>query len=287
MIEFIDIPGILIRVITTTLWLALAALGLAVIFGMMGVINMAHGAMITVGAYVAFAITNMGFGLGIAFIVAPLVLAVIGLALERSIIHLLYDRPIDTILATWGMSLAIEEIIKLIFGTSSRTVGNPFPGSWDILGISAPRYRLFLSGVAVFVLILTYIIFQYTDFGVKSRAVIQDEQMASRLGVNVNKVYSITFMYGAALAGLAGAAMAPLISVDPRTGLLYLVQSFFVVIVGGTGQILAGTAGGSLIIGGSRTVFALGMTETLAYAMVFLIAIIVIRVRPNGLFGGN
>lgn len=284
MIEVSVVSGILVRVVTASLWLALAAIGLAVIFGMMGVINLAHGAMITLGAYVAYIATDAGLGLVVAFVAAPLVVAAISYVLERSVIKLLYERPLDTLLATWGFSLIIEELIKIVFGTSSRTVPNPFPGSWSFLGTSLPRYRLFLSMVAIAVIGITYVLFMYTEFGVKSRAVIQNKEMANRLGVDVDRMYTLTFMYGAALAGLAGAVMAPLVSVDPRTGLLYLVQSFFVVIIGGTGQILAGTVGGSAIVGGLRTVLSVVTTETLAFATVFFVAMIIIRIRPQGLF---
>jgi urea ABC transporter permease protein UrtB len=286
-IEISFVLGILVRVITASLWVALAAIGLAVIFGMMGVINLAHGALITLGAYVAYIVTDAGSSLAVAFVAAPIVVAAIGYVLERSVIRLLYERPLDTLLATWGFSLIIEELIKLILGTSSRTVPNPFPGSWQIIGTTVPRYRVFISLVAVAVICITYILFMYTEFGIKSRAVIQNKEMANRLGANVQRMYTLTFIYGAALAGLAGAVMAPLVSVDPRTGLLYLVQSFFVVIIGGTGQVLVGTVGGSGVVGGFRAVISAFTTETLAFATVFLVAMIIIRVRPQGLITKN
>ncbi len=271
------------RITTSLLWLALVALGLGIIFGIMGVINLAHGALLTAGAYVAWQVTTLGINLGIAMLLAFVVVAIIGFVIERSIIQFLYNRPLDTLLATWGLSLVIQEIIKVIFGTSSRTVYNPFPGSWDVLGATVPRYRVVISLISISVLLTTYILFMYTSFGVKSRAVIENEEMASRLGVNVSRVYTVTFMYGAGIAGLAGAAMAPLVSVEPQFGLLYLVQSFFVVIVGGTGHVLLGTLAGSTVIGGFRSLVSTFTAETIAFAVVFTIAMVIVRLKPNGI----
>lgn len=287
MSELAFVIEIAVRIVTSALWLALAALGLAIIFGVMGVINLAHGALLTIGAYMAWQVTSLGFNLAIGFVVAFVVVAVVGYVIEKSVIRFLYDRPLDTLLATWGFSLVIEELIKIVFGTRSRTVSNPFPGSWDVLGATIPRYRVVLSLIAIGALLFSYALFKYTKFGVKSRAVIQNEEMASQLGVNVNRIYTMTFMYGAGIAGLAGAAMAPMVSVEPQTGLLFLVQSFFVVIIGGTGHILLGTAGGAAIVGGLRSLISSFGPETFAFAAVFTIAMIIIRFRPRGLFGGR
>ncbi len=287
MIEVAFLVEISLRMLTSALWLALAALGLAIVFGVMGVINLAHGALITIGAYVAWQVTSIGFNLALGFVSAFVVVALVGLLIEKSVVRFLYDRPLDTLLATWGFSLVIEEVIKIVFGTRSRTVPNPFPGSWDVLGATVPRYRVALGIVALSALLISYVLFMYTKFGVKSRAVIQNKEMASRLGVNVDRVYTITFMYGAGMAGLAGAAMAPLVSVEPQTGLLYLVQSFFVVIIGGTGSILLGTLGGAAVVGGLRSLISSFSPETFAFAAVFTIAMIIVRVKPTGLFGDN
>lgn len=283
----LDIVAVASQIIFATSVLIIAALGLGITFGMMGVINLAHGALITVGAYTAFAITNAGLSLWVAFIIAPVVVALVGLIMEISVISRLYDRPLDTLLATWGFALVIQEVIKVIFGTSARSVPNPYSDPVVVLGSSLPKYRLFLTGLSIGVILVTYIGFQYTSFGLRSRAVIQDDQMANMLGTNVNRVYRATFMIGAALAGLAGAAVAPIVGVDPRTGIGYLVQSFFVVIVGGTGQLLAGTLSGSGLIGGSAALLSFESSQTFAQTIVFVFAIIVIRLRPQGIFRGQ
>lgn len=267
--------------------LIIAALGLAIIFGMMGVINLAHGALITVGAYVAYAVTAAGYSLLIAFILSPLIVGFIGFVMERSVIHRLYDRPLETLLATWGFSLVIQELIKVFFGTSARSVSNLYAGSIQFLGVTLPRYRLFLSALAGGLLLATFILFKYTNFGIKSRAVIQNAEMAEMLGTDVKFVYMTTFVIGSGLAGLAGTAMAPIIGANPRVGLGYLVQSFFVVIVGGTGQLLAGTLGGSVLIGGSAAGLSFYSSQTFAQTVVFALAIIVIRLKPEGMFGGK
>lgn len=283
----LDFASIISQTLFATSILIVAALGLAIIFGMMGVINLAHGALITVGAYVAYAVTNAGLSLWVAFVVAPLVVALVGLVMERTVINRLYERPVDTLLATWGFALVIQELIKVIFGTSAQSVPNPYSTPIQILGANLPKYRIFLVGLAVALLIVTYATFKYTDFGIKSRAVIQNDEMAGMLGTDVRFVYMVTFMIGAGLAGLAGAAVAPIVGADPRTGLGYLVQSFFVVIVGGTGQLLAGTLGGSGLIGGSAAALSFVSSQTFAQTVVFALAIVVIRLKPEGLFGGQ
>lgn len=283
----IDFASIISQTLFATSILVVAALGLAIIFGMMGVINLAHGALITAGAYVAYAVTNAGLSIWAAFFIAPVVVALVGLVMERTVINRLYDRPVDTLLATWGFALVIQELIKVIFGTSAQSVPNPYSAPVEILGANLPQYRIFLTALAIGLLVVTYATFKYTDFGVKSRAVIQNDEMAGLLGTDVRSIYMWTFMIGAGLAGLAGAAVAPIVGADPRTGLGYLVQSFFVVIVGGTGQLLAGTLGGAGLIGGSSAALSFVSSQTFAQTVVFALAIVVIRLKPEGLFGGT
>ncbi|WP_248895302.1 branched-chain amino acid ABC transporter permease [Haloplanus halobius] len=283
----IDFASIISQTLFATSILIVAALGLAIIFGMMGVINLAHGALITAGAYVAYAVTSAGLSIWAAFLIAPVVVALVGLVMERTVINRLYDRPVDTLLATWGFALVIQELIKVIFGTSAQSVPNPYSAPIEILGANLPRYRIFLTALAAALLVVTYATFKYTDFGVKSRAVIQNDEMAGLLGTDVRSIYMWTFMIGAGLAGLAGAAVAPIVGADPRTGLGYLVQSFFVVIVGGTGQLLAGTLGGAGLIGGSAAALSFVSSQTFAQTVVFALAIVVIRLKPEGLFGGT
>lgn len=267
--------------------LVITALGLAIIFGMMGVINLAHGALITVGAYVAYAVTQAGLGLWVAFLVSPIIVGLVGLVMEITVIKRLYDRPLDTLLATWGMALVIQELIKVIFGSSAQSISNPYSNPIDLFGAILPLYRIFLVGLAAVLVLATFAAFKYTDFGIKARAVIQNDEMASILGTDVDRIYRATFAIGAALAGLAGTAVAPIVGAGPRVGLDYLVRSFFVVIVGGTGELLAGTIGGAALIGGSSAVLSFFSSQTFAQTIVFVFAIIIIRLRPEGIFGGS
>jgi branched-chain amino acid transport system permease protein/urea transport system permease protein len=283
----VDVVTIAVQAVFGIALLSIAALGLAIIFGMMKVINLAHGAFILIGAYVAFLVTSSGYSLWLAFLVAPVVVGAVGLVVERTVIHRLYERPLDTLLATWGISLVIQELIRAIFGTSAQSVSNPLREPIVLFGASFSTYRVFLTFLAAALIGATYVLFKHTDFGIKSRAVIQNDEMANTLGTNVRRIYMYTFTYGAALAGIAGTAIAPILSVDPNTGLGYLVQSFFVVILGGTGSILAGTLGGSAVIGGAATTLSFVSSQTFAQTVVFAFVIVLIRLKPQGLFGGT
>ena len=264
--------------------LILIALGLAIIFGLMGVINMAHGELFTIGAYTLVAATNLGGGFWAGVLLAPVVGAAIGIVLERGVVQFLYTRPIETILATWGVSLILQQGIEFIFGTAPQAVPNPFPGAIDVFGIvDYPVYRLFIIVAGVVITAATFLVFLRTEFGLMARAVIQNREIAAALGINTARIYVTAFAIGASLAALAGALMAPLINVLPLMGVSFLARSFFVVIVGGAGS-LPGVVGGSVLIGGLETLFSTLWSITLAQALVLVIAIVIVRFRPTGLF---
>ncbi|MCC2627124.1 MAG: branched-chain amino acid transporter permease [Thermomicrobiales bacterium] len=265
--------------------LILVALGLAIIFGLMGVINMAHGELFTIGAYALVAVSNLG-GFWAGVLLAPVVGAVVGIALERGVVQFLYTRPIETILATWGISLILQQGIEFIFGTAPQAVPNPFPGAISVFGIvDYPVYRLFILMAGVVITAATFFVFLRTEFGLMARAVIQNREIAAAIGINTDRIYVVAFALGAALAALAGALMAPLINVLPLMGVSFLARSFFVVIVGGAGNLL-GVVGGSVLIGGLETLFSSLWSVTLAQALVLVIAIVIVRFRPTGLFAG-
>lgn len=268
-----------LNAVVATLVLALAAVGLAVIFGMMGVINLAHGAFIAIGAYVAWIATNAGsFWLGV--VVAPIVLGGLGYALEWAVIRRLYDRPLDTILATWGIALAIQEGLKLLFDTTSKNVPLPIQGRID-LGVTVyPTYRLFLIGAGAVILGAVFAMLFSSEFGIRLRAVIQDPTAASLLGLNEARLYRITFAFGAGLAGLAGAVLAPIATVTPEMGTTYLVDSFFAVIIGGSP---VGVVFGSAIVAGTENLLSFALSPVTAQAVVFVVAIVVVVIRPEGL----
>lgn len=277
------ILSVLVDATLITLVLALAAFGLAIIYGLIGVINMGHGAMLTLGAYFTWATTTAGVPFILAVILAALGVAIVGLLLEHIIIRHFYDKPFDTLLLTWAFFLIMTEVIKIVFGTDFRNVANPLPGAIDFGTIKIPAYR---GAIALFSLLLigaTAFVFYRTNLGIKIRALIQNREVASLLGLNVSRTYKFVFGIGSGIAGLAGGLISPMLSVDPYIGNVYLVRSFFVVIVGGVGQLLGGTLIGSFFIGGAETIFALFSKQVFAQSIVFLLAIVILRYRPAGI----
>lgn len=270
-----------------TMVLALAAFGLAIIYGLIGVINLGHGAMLTLGAYLTWAATTAGVPFFIAVFLAGLGVGLIGLVFEHLIVRHFYNRPFDTLLLTWGFFLVSTEIVKIVFGTDFRNVPGPFSGSIDIGIYALPAYRTFVAVLSGAIIAATAIVFFKTSLGIKIRALIQNREMASLLGLNIAATYKLVFGFGSFMAGLAGGLLAPMLSIDPYIGNVYLVRSFFVVIVGGVGQILAGTLLGSFFIGGAETIFALFSSQVVAQVAVFFIAIVILRFRPQGLVGGR
>jgi len=273
--------------ILITLVLALAAFGLAIIYGLIGVINMGHGAMLTLGAYFTWWLTQHGLPFVPGVLLAAAAVGAVGLLFEHFIIRHFYDRPFDTLLLTWAFFLVATEVIKIVFGTDFRNVASPFAGAVDLGIYRVPAYKTVIAGLSILVILGTAVVFFKTTLGIKIRAMIQNRDMASLLGLNIAAMYKLVFGFGAFMAGLAGGLIAPMFSVDPYMGNTFLVRSFFVVIVGGIGQLLAGTLFGSFAIGGLETVLALFSDQVVAQIAVFFIAVIVLRFRPQGVFSGR
>ena len=267
-----------------TLTLALAAFGLAIIYGLIGVINMGHGAMLTLGAYFTWAGIDIGIPFVLSVIIAGILVGIIGTLLEHLIIRHYYDSPFDTLLLTWAFFLVTTELIKISFGSDFRTVTNPYPGFIDIGFYKIPTYRTSISILTAIFITATGFVFLKTTTGIKIRALIQNQEVASLLGLNISLTYKMVFGFGCFMAGLAGGLVAPMLSVSPYMGDMYLVRSFFVVIVGGIGQILSGTIAGSFVIGGLETIVALFSDQVIAQVAVFLFAIIILRLRPQGIY---
>ncbi len=266
--------------------IALVAMGLVVVFGLMNVINMAHGELFLLGAYTLSITEMLGGSFWLGLLLAPLILALVGLAIEELVVRHVYHRFLDTILATWGLSIAIKQAVVLAFGPQSRTASPPFDFAVEIFGAPYPAYRLFVMAVSVAVIAGTFLLFFRTRFGLTARAVIANRRMASCLGIDTRRLDRLTFAFGAALAGLAGAVMAPLMSVDPQMGLGFLVPAFLAILVGGTGH-LAGVLAGSVLVGGTDTVIARLWSPVVAQIVVFTLAIVVIRLFPRGVVGGR
>jgi urea transport system permease protein len=267
--------------------LAIAAIGLAVIFGVAGVINMAHGQFIMVGAYTAAVVGQLGGNTFIAIPIAFIVVALLGLIVERGIIQWIYDRPLETLLATWGVGIILEVLMKVIFGPELYYVGAPkiLDGGLRIIGrLPYPYYRLFLIGMAIIMVLLTlYIIFR-TDFGLKVRAVRRNRAISGCLGINTAKIDMLIFMYGSGLAGVAGAVLAPIKSVSTTMGFSYAVGSYMVLVLGGVGNLL-GVPTGAFLIGEGETLLAYKYNSVIGQLLVFVAIVIAIRVFPRGIFG--
>ncbi len=274
--------GVVADAALITLVLALASLGLAIIFGLVGVINMGHGAMLTLGAYFTWKATTSGVPFVPAVLLAAVGVAVVGLALEHLVIRHFYDRPFETLLITWGFFLVSTELVKIVFGTDLRNVANPLPGALNLGVLEVPAYRTLIAGVSLALLAAAAAVLYRTTLGIKIRALMQNREVASLLGLDIGLTYKLVFVAGSFLAGLAGALISPMLSVDPYIGNVYLARSFFVVIVGGMGQLLGGTVVGSFLVGGSETVFSLFSSEAFAQTIVFALAIVVLRFRPRG-----
>jgi urea transport system permease protein len=264
--------------------LMLVSLGLAIIFGLMNVINMAHGEFLMLGAYGVLALTGAGLPFLAALLIAPFGVALIGLLAEELLIRRIYQRLLDTILATWGLSLVLRQAIVLIYGPGSYAVQAPDLGAVTLFGSPYPVYRLVVMAISLAAIAGTFLIFFRSRFGLEARAVIANRPMASALGVNTRMLDRFTFAFGAWLAGLAGAAMAPLISIDPQAGLGWLVPGFLAILAGGLGSV-AGPMAGAVGIGGLDSLTAALTSPVAAQVVVFVAAILVIRIFPNGLLG--
>ncbi|CAB3794556.1 ABC transporter permease subunit [Pararobbsia alpina] len=263
--------------------LALVSLGLAVMFGMMGIINLAHGEFLMFGAYVTLTLTRLHTPLWLAIPLAGLVVGVLGYAVERLLIRFLYGRLADSMLATWGLSLIMAQMTVLAFGPSTQGISTPL-GSLSIDGYSFSLYAFVLIGCAVLLMALVYLMFTRTRYGVMARAAVQNPGMAAAVGINPRKLNALNFAFGAALAGWAGGLLAPMVGVMPSMGEAYIARAFMTVIVGGPG-IITGTASSSLLLGGIENVVSYLSTPFFGQGALLIVAIIAVRLLPTGISG--
>ncbi len=265
--------------------LVLISLGLAIIFGMMRVINLAHGEFLMLGGYTVVIATNHGANLWFAMLIlAPVVVGVIGVIVERLLIRFLYGRMVDTLLATWGLSLLLIGLVTTIFGAQTSTTISAPLGPVQIGDYSSSGYELFLILVAVLLSIAVYACLRYTRLGLVARGTMQAADMAAALGVSTERIYMITFGLGAAVSGLAGALLAPITGVLPTIGATYIAKAFITVISGGA-AILAGTASASVLLGGINGIVAFGIGPTIGEVALLIAAIILLRLMPRGITG--
>ncbi len=269
--------------------LLLVALGLWIVYGTMGVINLAHGEFVMLGAYTAWVLQSVfQVGLFASLVVIFFVVAFLGWIMERGVIRYLYRRPLDTILATWGLGVITQQVVRLLAGGELRYVEMPslLAHSTTILGVELSVYRIFIFVVVAGLLALTWYLMQRTAIGMKLRAVLQDREVASCFGINADRIYALTFAYGAGLAGLAGALVSPLKSVSPEMGTTYVVDAFMVVVLGGV-ETLMGTVLSAFLLGELTGFIAYLQNDTVAKALVLVAIIVLIRFRPQGLFASQ
>ncbi len=264
-------------------FLVIASAGLAVIFGMMGVINLAHGEFIMCGAYVTAAASRAGLWLPLAMLAGALVAGLIGMLLERLVIRHLYHRPLDSIVATWGISLIATQGVLILFGSTMQGIGTPL-GSLQIGSLSYSIYRLILMLSAAALLISLYLLFYRTRYGVIARATIQKPSMARALGVNTPRIYTLTFGLGAALAGLAGGLYSPTMTLVPTMGSTFIVESFVTVVVGGA-DIFVGAAPAAALLAVVRTSLTAWYGQLFGQIGLLIAVIVFIRVLPGGVSG--
>jgi branched-chain amino acid transport system permease protein/urea transport system permease protein len=267
---------------TVSIILILISLGLSVIFGLMRILNTAHGEFVILGAYVVVGVTRGGgsFWLGVA--VAPVALALFGYLFQKSLLRFLYRNWTTAILVTWGASIIIRQVLQLSLGPRPWAVANPFPGSIELLDVQYPMYRIVIIAIGLALLAGIWWAVMRTTLGLQVRLAIQNREMAAALGIDTQRINAFAFVVGAALAGLAGALVSPLVPVGPLTGLHYLIDCFFVIILGGAGDLL-GTLAGGAVIGGGESILQIVTKPVIAEIMIYVVAIALLCLRPQGL----
>ncbi len=274
--------------------LLLAAIGLAITFGTMGVINMAHGEMVMLGAYTTFVVQELirvhapwmfGGSLFIAIPLAFLVAGAVGVAIERCVIRFLYGRPLETLLATWGLSLMLQQAVRTVFGANNREVGTPqwMSGALEIGGLALTYNRIAIVVFALIVFVVLLLVLRYTPLGLHVRAVTQNRRMAGSMGIPTSRIDALTFGLGSGVAGIAGVALSQIDNVSPNLGQSYIIDSFMVVVFGGVGN-LWGTLVGAMTLGIANKFLEPYAGAVLGKILLLVAIILFIQRRPRGLF---
>ena len=273
----------LLNLIYISATLALIALGLAMVFGLLGVMNMAHGEFVMLGAYSVYVVQLAGQHFLWAIPVAIVICVMVGWLMEWLVVRHLYSRPFDTLLATWGVAILIRKGVEVIFTRDYKSVNQVMPGTIDLLGVSYPAYRLLLVALIIVLFVALFAWYQKSKAGLKIRAMVQGPELAAAVGIDTARLSRVTFIIGVSTAGLAGVLLAPLVRVEPYIGLDYLMSSFFILIVGGLGT-LEGLLIGSTVIGGTDAIVSTVFDKTAGYMSVLLISILFLWLRPDGIF---
>jgi branched-chain amino acid transport system permease protein len=270
----------LLDIVTTAAILYAVAAGLLIVFGVMKIINFAHGGFLTIGGYSALIVTRLGWNPWWSLAFAVVIGVVCGAIVERLVMRPLYARPLDAILATWGLGIVVGQLITLQFGREVQFVQSPVTGAMAILGESYSQYRLILVILAVALAVAMGLVLNGTRLGLQTRAVIMNENLARGLGINSGLVRFVTFSIGSGLAALAGALITPLSSVDPNMGVPWLVNAFMLVLV--SGMSLVSLAISCLVLGGAQVLVSTYSDPVAGGLTIVVLAALILRFRPQG-----
>ena len=262
--------------------LVLISVGLAIVFGMMKVINLAHGEFMMMGGYAAITAVGLGINIFISILViAPIVVGVIGLVVERLVIRHLYGRLIDTMLATWGLSLLFIGAATMIFGNTTTGISTPIAG-FTVGGYQVNGYNVFIILIAAAVMVALFAVLKFTRLGLVARGTMQRSDMAAALGYSPDRVYMATFFCGSALSGLAGAVFAPLVGLVPTSGGAYIAEAFITVIIGGP-ALVAGLLSSAGLLGLISQAFTFAVSPVIGEMALLVAAVILLRLLPQGI----
>lgn len=269
-VEFLDI-------VTTAGVLYVVAVGLLVVYGVLKIINLAHGAFLALGAYAAVVTTRLGWNPWTALLLAVVLGVAVAALVEWRVLRALYARPLDTILATWGLNIIVVQAITLYFGREIQFAESPMTRAVTVGGATYSQYRLVLLAIAAAVGVTVWLVLQRTRIGVVARAVIMNEELAQALGINTRLVRFVTFCLGAGLASLAGALLTPLMSVHPNLGVPWLVNAFMLVLVAGVS--IGNLALAALVLGGAQVLVSAYGNPVLGSLTIVILAVVILRFR--------
>jgi branched-chain amino acid transport system permease protein len=264
----------------------LVVLGLGVIASMMGIFNFAHGEFVLLGAYTTYLVYHIGLPVWLGMLAAPVAVAACGFVVERLVIRRFYAAPIVAMLATYALGLAIRESVRGLIGGLYISVPEPILGALVIGGVQVSKWRLAIVVITALVMVGSYLLLTRTSFGLRVRAALENPALARASGISTDAIYAVTFTFGAALAGLAGALVVPVFSLFADLGIRFLIQGFLAVMLGGIGT-FEGPVAGAGVIGVMSAALPWAVAPVLADVLVFVIAIVFVKFRPGGLIAGR
>jgi branched-chain amino acid transport system permease protein len=283
---FTELIRFLFDILAFTSVMILIVLGLGVIASMMGIFNFAHGELVLLGAYTVFIVHDAGYNIWVGIICAPVVVGLFGVILERSIIRRFYTLPVVAMLGTYAIGLIIRETIRGLLGGHYRSVPEPLSGSWSAFSLEFSIWRTLIIVSTALVIVGSWLFLTKTSFGLRIRASLENPRLARASGISTDSLYTFTFAFGAALAGLAGALVVPLYQLSADMGLRFLVQGFLSIMLGGIGT-FEGPVLGAAAVGALAAGLPWAVLPVLADPLVFVIALVIVKLRPQGFIGGS